>query len=82
MGSARIRAPEHFIKINGVRSRMRRRGAASPNQWDAIALTFAEPVADPRFRPQAGVSEGGVDVRVRGAAGIPPCAVSSGVHFK
>jgi hypothetical protein len=25
---------------------MRRRGAASPDQWDAVALTFAEPVAD------------------------------------
>ena len=24
----------------------RRRGAASPDQWDAAALTFAEPVAD------------------------------------
>src|SRR5579883_82344 len=24
---------------------MRRRGAASPDQWDAVALTFAEPVA-------------------------------------
>ena len=23
---------------------MRRRGAASPDQWDAVALTFAEPV--------------------------------------
>ena len=23
-----------------------RRGAASPDQWDAVALTFAEPVAD------------------------------------
>jgi hypothetical protein len=25
---------------------MRRRGAASPDQWDAVGLTFAEPVAD------------------------------------
>jgi hypothetical protein len=25
---------------------MRRRGAASPDQWDAVALTFAEPVAE------------------------------------
>ncbi len=25
---------------------MRRRGAAGPDQWDAVALTFAEPVAD------------------------------------
>jgi hypothetical protein len=24
---------------------MRRRGAASPDQWDAVALTFAKPVA-------------------------------------
>ncbi len=30
---------------------MRRRGAASPDQWDAVALTFAEPVA-----PHAGWS--------------------------
>ena len=31
---------------------MRRRGAASPDQWDAVALTFAEPVAEsvPGFR--------------------------------
>jgi hypothetical protein len=29
---------------------MRRRGAPSPDQWDAVALTFAEPVVrDPRF---------------------------------
>jgi hypothetical protein len=38
----------------------RRRGAASPDQWDAVALTFAEPV-DPRFRrkieyPPSGVA--------------------------
>jgi hypothetical protein len=25
---------------------MRGRGAASPDQWDAVALTFAEPVVD------------------------------------
>jgi hypothetical protein len=25
---------------------MRRRGAVSPDQWDAVALTFAEPVVD------------------------------------
>jgi hypothetical protein len=25
---------------------MRRRGAASPDEWDAVALTFAEPVVD------------------------------------
>ena len=28
---------------------MRRRGAASPDQWDAVALTFAEPVAVERI---------------------------------
>jgi hypothetical protein len=29
---------------------MRRRGVPSPDEWDAVALTFAEPVgADPRF---------------------------------
>jgi hypothetical protein len=32
---------------------MRRRGAASPDQWDAVALTFAEPVAD-RFARWSG----------------------------
>jgi hypothetical protein len=26
---------------------MRRRGASSPDGWDAVALTFAEPVAPP-----------------------------------
>ena len=25
---------------------MRARGMASPDEWDAVALTFAEPVAD------------------------------------
>jgi hypothetical protein len=40
---------------------MHRRGAASPDQWDAVALTFAEPVPDPRFRrkleyPPSGVA--------------------------
>ncbi len=30
---------------------MRRRGQPSPDEWDAVALTFAEPVgADPKFR--------------------------------
>ena len=26
---------------------MRRRGALSPDEWDAVALTFAKPVAPP-----------------------------------
>lgn len=30
---------------------MRRRGIRSPDEWDAVALTFAEPVAPPKPRP-------------------------------
>ena len=29
-----------------AKDRMRARGTASPDEWDAVALTFAEPVAD------------------------------------
>ena len=29
---------------------MRRRGAPSPDEWDAVALTFAEPVAEARLK--------------------------------
>ena len=29
---------------------MRRRGLPSPDEWDAVALTFAEPVAATGFR--------------------------------
>jgi hypothetical protein len=29
---------------------MRRRGVSSPDEWDAVALTFAEPVAPAGFR--------------------------------
>ena len=29
---------------------MRRRGVPSPDEWDAVALTFAEPVAPTAFR--------------------------------
>jgi len=32
---------------------MRRRGVPSPDEWDAVALTFAEPVA-PGFRWRIG----------------------------
>jgi len=32
---------------------MARRGVRSPDEWDAIALTFAEPVKDPPPRPKA-----------------------------
>jgi hypothetical protein len=44
---------------------MHRRGAASPDQWDAVALTFAEPVADrfAHWSRQAGVSGLGGGVR-------------------
>jgi hypothetical protein len=31
---------------------MRRRGVPSPDEWDAVALTFAEPVAPASFRRQ------------------------------
>jgi len=26
-----------------------RRGVASPDEWDAVALTFAEPVVEPAY---------------------------------
>jgi hypothetical protein len=29
---------------------MRRRGVASPDEWDAVALTFAEPVVEHSYR--------------------------------
>ena len=29
---------------------MRRRGVASPDEWDAVALTFAEPVVEPSWQ--------------------------------
>jgi hypothetical protein len=32
-------------RLSGVR-----RGAPSPDEWDAVALTFAEPVAPPAWR--------------------------------
>lgn len=32
---------------------MRARGVRSPDDWDAIALTFAEPVKEPRERKPA-----------------------------
>ena len=31
---------------------MRRRGALSPDEWDAVALTFARPVAPSNFNRQ------------------------------
>lgn len=31
---------------------IRKRGLRSPDEWDAVALTFAEPVHEPRPRPQ------------------------------
>jgi hypothetical protein len=37
------------------KERMAARGARSPDEWDAVALTFAEPVADPALaRPRRG----------------------------
>ena len=33
------------LKLEG-KDRMRGRGVASPDEWDAVALTFAEPVSD------------------------------------
>jgi hypothetical protein len=32
------------------KERMRARGVRSPDEWDAVALTFAEPVKEPRKR--------------------------------
>jgi len=32
------------------KERMRARGIRSPDEWDAVALTFAEPVKSPRPR--------------------------------
>ena len=44
-----------------AKERMAARGERSPDEWDAVALTFAEPVAEPRVgRPVE---------RVRGVAG-------------
>ncbi len=34
------------------KERMAARGARSPDLWDAVALTFAEPVAEPRTAPE------------------------------
>ncbi len=34
-----------------AKERMAARGARSPDEWDAVALTFAEPVAEPRPAP-------------------------------
>jgi hypothetical protein len=31
---------------------IRKRGLRSPDEWDAVALTFAEPVHEPRPRPK------------------------------
>jgi len=33
------------------KEKMRARGMRSPDEWDAVALTFAEPVRMPRARP-------------------------------
>jgi hypothetical protein len=38
---------------------MRKRRVRSPDEWDAIALTFAEPVKDPRPQPARRVSTAG-----------------------
>jgi len=35
------------------KERMRARGVRSPDEWDAVALTFAEPVKEPRMRVEA-----------------------------
>ena len=34
------------------KAEMRRRDVSSPDEWDAVALTFAEPVAPRAFRRQ------------------------------
>jgi hypothetical protein len=49
---------------------MRRRGVPSPDEWDAVALTFAEPVGPANFRrrieyPRWGLREGIPDFAAR-----------------
>ena len=49
-------APSYSYDINQrlvleSKEHMRNRGIRSPDEWDAIALTFAEPVREPRQRP-------------------------------
>jgi hypothetical protein len=34
------------------KAEMRRRDSSSPDEWDAVALTFAEPVAPRAFKRQ------------------------------
>jgi hypothetical protein len=36
---------EHTRLILESKDKMRQRGVPSPDEWDAVALTFAEPVA-------------------------------------
>ena len=36
-----------------AKAQMAARGALSPDEWDAVVLTFAEPVAEPRPAPPA-----------------------------
>ncbi|WP_336057363.1 hypothetical protein [Nitratireductor sp. CH_MIT9313-5] len=38
---------------------IRKRGLRSPDEWDAVALTFAEPVIERRPRPQVSLPAGG-----------------------
>ena len=48
---------------------MRRRGVPSPDEWDAVALTFAEPVAPAAFRRRSRIRcWGSREGAVRGAA--------------
>lgn len=37
---------------------IRKRGLRSPDEWDAVALTFAEPVYEPKPRPKPAVHHG------------------------
>src|SRR4051812_7094310 len=50
---------------------MRRRGALSPDEWDAVALTFARPVQPSRFHPETGISAAGAGVRRSGRSSRP-----------
>ncbi len=61
-----------------AKERMAARGARSPDEWDAVALTFAEPVAEAGRRWQGGSMgrEGGWG---EGASAIPSCCFGPAV---
>ena len=57
-------APRYHYNSNSFlliesKEAMRKRGLRSPDEWDAIALTFAEPVETPQERPARDYRNGG-----------------------